>query len=150
MKKIALIMIAILLQNCKSQSNFDLINIELHKDKIGDIIPKGVVYWTYGERNLKEGGMQSFPVKQGKAIKDLEGVGPYYNTTVFLEDLLVFNGLKLSGRRYPEQNYKRNGVNFRYARKDSTIVAYTISVYTDYLSVKLMENLGVINLMRKI
>ena len=119
MKYIA-IMFILVLQGCQSQSDFDLLNLKLKKDKIESFIPEHIKHKTHPSSDITDGN---------------------YVTGSYDKELLTFNQISFAGRVNPEQNYLRNDVRFFYNKKDSILEKYQLSIYTTDLSKKLLETL---------
>ncbi len=119
MKQLILIMTAILLQNCESQSNFDLTNIKLNKDKVMEIIPKDV------ESNIFDAGLSG---------------GDYKFSSVNSEKILIFDNQNFAGKN--PKAYSDNHVFFFFNKNDSIVTRYTLDIFTSKQSEKLLKTLN--------
>lgn len=119
MKQLILIMTTILLQNCQSQSKFDLMNVKLNKDKISNIIPKDV------ESNILDAGLSG---------------GDYKFYSVNSEKILIFDNQNFAGKN--PKAYSDNNVFFFFNKKDSIVTKYTLNIFTPKQGEKLLKKLN--------
>ena len=108
----------ILLQGCKSQSDFDLAKIILNQDKISDVTPKNIKLATYdiGVAN-----------------------GDYKYTSTGSDKILVFNQINFSGEN-PKANYENKAALY-FNIQDSIITRYQLDISVTKQSKELLETL---------
>jgi|GEM_PF-3644876 len=112
------LIMCIIFQGCQSQSNFDLIELSLNKDKINDVITKDTKIKKYPLGNTNN---------------------EYISTKA--EELLIFNNTSLIGSQNPDSNRGVNGINFYYNKKDSIIYKYQVFIYSKVQAEKLLSAL---------
>lgn len=105
-------------QSCKSQSNFDLIELSLNKDKVNEIVPKDSKVRTY-----------PLGITENAYLSTKE------------EKLLTFNKVSLIGRQSQESKRGINGVNLYYNKKDSIIYKYQVFIYSEKQAIDLLSAL---------
>lgn len=114
-----LIMSILFLYSCQSQSNFDLTNIKLNKDKVMEIIPKDVDSKTF-DAGLS-GGDNKF-------------------TSIKSEKILIFNKESFAGKN--SKAYSANSVFLMFNKKDSIVTSYTLHVFIEKQGEKLLKTLN--------
>jgi len=113
-----LIMSILFLYSCQSQSNFDLTNIKLNKNKISEIIPKDIDSKTF-DSGLS-GGDNKF-------------------TSTKSEKILIFNKENFAGKN--PKAYSANSVFLMFNKKDSIVTKFTLNIFTPKQSEKLLKTL---------
>ncbi len=93
--------------SCQSQSDFDIINIELNKDKVSTIIPKEIKTATF-DAGLS-GGNNKF-------------------TSISSKKILVFNGKNFAGK-HPNA-HSENSLFLFFNKQDSIITKYSVTLFT--------------------
>ncbi len=110
-KLFKIFLMASMMQSCGSQTDFDLTQLTLKGEKIGDFVTKDMTKQVYPLVN--------------KTVTDKEYI------IVKSDKLLKFNSTNLIGRQNPNSHkYGINGVSFYYTKVDSIIYKYTISIYS--------------------
>ncbi|WP_138940538.1 hypothetical protein [Aquimarina agarivorans] len=97
-----------LINSCSAQSNFDLTDIKLNRDKITEI---------YGPDAQKKGHDQYVSDGQKKLITKKS-------------EFLYFNKVSFKGQQNPNSKHGINGVTFTYNKKDAVITKYKIHIYS--------------------
>ena len=107
---IKIFILSIVMQSCNAQSDFDLTQIKLQKDKISDVIATDV------KRTVRPGGggidLEYLSIKDPKFLR--------------------FHGADLRGQQNPDNNnYGLNGITVYYNKQDSIIFRYDIYIYSE-------------------
>ena len=118
MKKLILIIATIFLQNCQSPSKFDLINVKLNKDKISNIIPKGI------KSNVLDAGLSG---------------GDSKFSSISSEKILIFDKQNFAGKN--PKAYSENNVFFFFNKKSGIVTNFTLNIYITKQSEKLLKTL---------
>ncbi len=111
-----ILVLGILIHSCKGQTNFDLTQIVLKKDKVSDLVSS----------DMKK---QIYPIES----TDLE----YMN--VRDSKFLTFKGVNLEGQQHPDSNNGVNGISFYYNKKDNLIYKYVVYVFSEEEAVNLLN-----------